>query len=96
MKAWMAVIVLAATPLVGCGNSREQQRARIELNTLRKDTDTLRAENTALKQKVTELEGQVAGVTKERDDLRAAADEQAASNAVVPASGSSKKRSGKK
>ena len=91
MKAWMAVVALAVVPLVGCGSSRELNRARIEANTAKKDADTLRAENNALKAKVTELEGEVATLTKERDELRAAA---VAAPAAVPAGG--KKRPGKK
>lgn len=92
MKAWMAVVALAVVPLVGCGSSRELNKARIEANTARKDADTLRAENNALKAKVTELEGQLASVTKERDDMKLAAEQ--AAPAAVPAAG--KKRSGKK
>jgi hypothetical protein len=92
MKAWMAVVALAVLPLVGCGSSRELNKARIETNTARKDADSLRAENKALKEKVTELEGELASTTKERDELKVAAEE-AATPAVVPAAG---KKRGKK
>ncbi len=74
MKAWMAVVTLAVVPLVGCGSSRELNRARVEASTARKEVDTLRAENNALKAKVTELEEGLATVTKERDELKVAAE----------------------
>jgi len=66
MKAWRAVAMLAVVSLVGCGGSRELNRAR-------EDADALRAENAALKAKVSALEGQLASVTKERDELKTAA-----------------------
>ncbi|MFP2925801.1 hypothetical protein ACLESO_11400 [Pyxidicoccus sp. 3LG] len=91
MKAWMAVVALAVVPLVGCGSSRELNKAKIEANTLRKDADTLRAENAALKTKVSELEGELGLVTKERDELKTAAAEQPAP-AAVPASGKKRKK----
>ncbi|WP_164019170.1 hypothetical protein [Pyxidicoccus trucidator] len=91
MKAWMAVVALAVVPLVGCGSSRELNKARIEANTARKDADTLRAENNALKTKVTELEGELALLTKERDELKVAA-ETATTPAAVPAAGKKRKK----
>ncbi|MCP3137166.1 hypothetical protein [Pyxidicoccus xibeiensis] len=91
MKAWMAVVALAVVPLVGCGSSREMNKAKIEANTLRKDADTLRAENAALKTKVSELEGELALVSKERDELKTAAAEQPAP-AAVPAGGKKRKK----
>ncbi len=91
MKAWMAVVALAVVPLVGCGSSRELNKARIEANTARKDADTLRAENNALKAKVTELEGDLATLTKERDELKVAA-EQAPAPAATPAAGKKRKK----
>lgn len=94
MKAWLAVVALAVVPLVGCGSSRELNKARIAANTAKKDADTLRAENTALKAKVAELEGELAAVTKERDELKVAVEQQPSAPATVPASG--KKRSGKR
>jgi hypothetical protein len=93
MKAWLAVVALAVVPLVGCGSSRELNKARIAANTAKKDADTLRAENNALKARVAELEGELAAVTKERDELKVAAEQQS-TPAAVPASG--KKRSGKR
>ncbi|MFP2906200.1 hypothetical protein ACLESD_14265 [Pyxidicoccus sp. 3LFB2] len=90
MKAWMAVVALAVVPLVGCGSSRELNTARIAANTARKDADTLRAENNALKAKVTELEGELASVTKERDELKVAAETPAPT--VAPASGKKRKK----
>ncbi|MBZ4419113.1 hypothetical protein [Myxococcus sp. RHSTA-1-4] len=92
MKAWLAVVALTVVPLVGCGSSRELNKARIAANTAKKDADTLRAENNALKAKVSELELELTAVTKERDELKAAAEQPAP--AAVPASG--KKRSGKR
>ncbi|MCP3063479.1 hypothetical protein LXT21_32345 [Myxococcus sp. K38C18041901] len=91
MKAWMAVAMLAVVPLVGCGGSRELNRARAETNVLKKTTEELRSENEALKTKVTELEGEVASVTKERDDLKVAV-EQAAAEAAAAAQSAGKKR----
>ena len=91
MKAWIAVVALAVVPLVGCGSSREMNKARIEANTARKDADTLRAENNALKAKVTEREGELASVTKERDELKVAA-ETAPTPAAVPAAGKKRKK----
>jgi|GEM_PF-2284765 len=94
MKAWMAVAMLAVVPLVGCGGSRELNRAKAEANVLRKDTETLRAENEALKTKVGELEGELASTSKERDELKVAAEQAAAAAvpAAVPASGKKRKK----
>ncbi|QSQ21541.1 hypothetical protein JY651_41230 [Pyxidicoccus parkwayensis] len=93
MKAWMAVVALTVVPLVGCsGSSRELNKARIEANTAKKDSDSLRAENKALKEKVTELEGELAALAKERDDLKTVI-EQSVTPSAVPASG---KKKGKK
>ncbi|NTX05993.1 hypothetical protein HUA74_22305 [Myxococcus sp. CA051A] len=93
MKAWMAVAMLAVVPLVGCGGSRELNRAKVEVNVLRKDKETLSAENEALKTKVGELEGELANVSKERDELKVAAEQAAAAApAAVPASGKKRKK----
>jgi len=91
MKAWMAVAVLALS-LVGCGNSRELTRAKAEANILRSDTKKLQEENEALKEKVTGLELELASVTKERDELKAAAEQAAQAPAAVPASGKKRKK----
>ncbi|HVG61639.1 MAG TPA: hypothetical protein VNA24_23970, partial [Hyalangium sp.] len=48
--AWRAVAMLAVVSLVGCGGSHELNRAR-------EDADALRAENAALKAKVSALDG---------------------------------------
>jgi len=92
MKAWMTVVSLAVVPLtVGCTSSRELTRARVEANALRKDADTLREENAALKERVGELEGQLATVLEERDALKAAA-EQPPEPVVAPAAGKKRKK----
>jgi outer membrane murein-binding lipoprotein Lpp len=90
MKAWLAVAALTVIPLTGCGNSRELNKARLATNAARKDADTLRAENNALKTKVTELEMELAAATKERDELKAAAE--APPPAATPASGKKRKK----
>ncbi|MCE9668394.1 hypothetical protein LY474_11275 [Myxococcus stipitatus] len=91
MKAWTAVAVLALS-LVGCGNSRELTRAKAEANILRSDTKKLQEENEALKEKVTGLELELTSVTKERDELKAAAEQAAQAPAAVPASGKKRKK----
>jgi chromosome segregation ATPase len=92
MKAWVAVVALTVAPLVGCGgSSRELKRAQIAANTAKKDADSLRAENKALQDKVSELEGEVASLTKERDELKTALD-QASMPSAVPASGKKRKK----
>lgn len=93
MKAWLAVVALTMVPLIGCsGNSRELKRAQIEANTARKDADSMRAENKALHEKVTELEGEIASLTKERDDLKAVIEQSVTAPSAVPASGKKRKK----
>ncbi|AKQ70155.1 hypothetical protein A176_007067 [Myxococcus hansupus] len=94
MKAWMTVVSLAVVPLaVGCTSSRELTRARVEASSAKKDADTLREENATLKERVGELETQLAKVLEERDTLKAEA-EKPPEPVVAPAAG--KKRPGKK
>lgn len=93
MKAWMTVVSLAVVPLaVGCTSSRELTRARVEANTLRTDADALRGENATLKERVSELEGQLAKVQEERDTLKAAAEAPPPEPVVAPAGGKKRKK----
>lgn len=94
MKTWVAVAVLAVGPLSACGPSKELRQVRAEANALRSETDSLRAEvrvlraeNKTLKEKAGDLEDSLMEVSRERDELRLAAER--------PASGPARK-SGRK
>jgi septal ring factor EnvC (AmiA/AmiB activator) len=77
MKAWMAALTLALTPLVACGPSKELERAQ-------RDADALRQENTKLKNQLTELEGTIQKVRQERDQLKLAAAKPAPASTPLP------------
>jgi hypothetical protein len=84
MKAWKAVVVLSLAALAGCGPSKELKQAQVEMEVLRK-------ENATLKTKLTGLEGTLAQVTKERDQLKASAARPASTPAPAPAPAPAKK-----
>jgi uncharacterized protein YlxW (UPF0749 family) len=86
MKARVMVVALCVGFLTACGPSKELRQVRSEASSLRTEVDSLRAEvrvlraeNKTLKSKVGELEGSLEDVTRERDELRAAAERPAAS-----------------
>jgi uncharacterized protein YlxW (UPF0749 family) len=81
MKIWVAVAVLAVGPLSACGPSKELRQVRAEAYSLRTETDSLRAEvrvlrgeNKTLKSQVEELEDTLAAVSRDRDELKVAAE----------------------
>ncbi len=85
MKAWVAVVALAVGPLSACGPSKELRQVRAESASLRAESEklnaevrVLRSENKALKSKVEELEDSLQDVSRERDELKVAAERPAA------------------
>lgn len=91
MKTWMLVAVLAVGPLSACGPSKELRQVRAEASELRTETDSLRAEvrvlraeNKQLKAKVGDLEDNLIEVSRERDELKLAAEKPASSPARKP------------
>jgi len=81
MKTWVAVAVLAVGPLSACGPSKELRQVRAEATALRTQTDSLsaevrglRAENKKLKAKVEDLQDSLTEVSRERDELKLAAE----------------------
>jgi uncharacterized protein YlxW (UPF0749 family) len=81
MKTWVVVAVLAVGPLSACGPSKELRQVRAEASALRTETDSLhaevrvlRAENKTLKTKVRDLEYTLTEVSRERDELKLAAE----------------------
>lgn len=81
MKTWVVVAALTVGPLSACGPSKELRQVRAEADSLRTETDSLRAEvrvlraeNKTLKAKVGDLEDNLIEVSRERDELRLAAE----------------------
>ncbi|WP_224364978.1 hypothetical protein [Hyalangium versicolor] len=67
--------------LAACGPSKELRQVRAEASSLRTETDSLRAEvrvlraeNKTLKAKASDLEDSLAEVSRERDELKLAAE----------------------
>jgi uncharacterized coiled-coil DUF342 family protein len=84
MKTWVLVAVLAVGPLSACGPSKELRQVRAEATSLRTETESLRAEarvlraeNKTLKAKVGDLEDSLAELSRERDELKLAAEKPA-------------------
>jgi hypothetical protein len=84
MKAWMAVVALAVGPLCACGPSKELRQVRAEARSLREEAESLRAEtrvlraeNSRLKSRAGDLEDSLEEVTRERDELKVAAEKPA-------------------
>lgn len=80
MKTWV-MAVLAGGLLSACGPSKELRQVRAEATSLRSETDSLRAEtrvlraeNKTLKAKVADLEDNLSEVSRERDELKLAAE----------------------
>ena len=84
MKIWVTVAVLAVGTLSACGPSKELRQVRSEATGLRSEVESLRAEarvlraeNKTLKRKVSDLEDSLAEMTRERDELKVAAEKPA-------------------
>lgn len=91
MKTWVVMAVLAGGLLSACGPSKELRQVRSEAATLRSETDSLRAEarvlraeNKTLKTKVADLEDTLTEVSRERDELKLAAERPAPTPAKKP------------
>ncbi|MDY7232709.1 hypothetical protein [Hyalangium rubrum] len=81
MKTWVAVGALALGVLSACGPSKELRQVRSEASSLRTEVESLqsevrvlRAENKNLRSKMGDLEDSLTEVTRERDELKLAAE----------------------
>jgi len=81
MKIWVTVAVLAMGTLSACGPSKELRQVRSEATGLRSEVESLRAEvrvlraeNKTLKRKVSDLDDSLVEMTRERDELKLAAE----------------------